>query len=117
MKKLLFILLLLPLIGFSQFNPAKYWTVGQLHDTLPDWGDEQVTWVIASGNTGSYFVTLPCSGTLRVDTMAYNSFVTTRTWTLKIKLTDPTGKYSYATRKVLLKKINGVKQKPIMIIP
>ena len=117
MKRLLLIFLLFPLIVSAQFNPDKYWRVGALHDTLPDWGDEQVTWTIYSGNTGSYFVTLPCSGILKVDTMAYNSFVTSKTWTLKIKCTDPTGKYSYATRKVLLKKINGVKQKPIMIIP
>lgn len=117
MKKLLFILLLLPLFSLGQFNPAKYWNVGSIYAADPDLGDEQIVWSITAGNTLKYFVILPCSGLVRVDTTAYNSFITQKTFTITFKVADPEGNYTKTTRKILLKKANGVKQPPVMWKP
>ena len=117
MKKLFIILLFLPILGFGQFNPAKYWNVGSIYAADPDLGDEEIVWSITAGNSAGYFVILPCSGLVRVDTLAYNSFITQKTFTLTFKVADPEGNYVKTTRKVLLKKVNGVKQTPVMWKP
>lgn len=102
---------------FGQFNPAKYWNVGSIYAADPDLGDEEIVWSITSGNTSGRFVILPCSGLVRVDTLAYDSFITQKTFTLTFKVSDPEGNYVKTTRKVLLKKINGIKQTPVMWKP
>lgn len=117
MKKLLLILLVLPLLSFGQFNPFKYWDCGSVYASDPDLGDEQVVWSITAGNSAGYFIILPCTGLVRVDTMAYNAFITQKTFTLTVKVADPEGNYVKTTRKVLLKKVNGLKQPPVMWKP
>lgn len=117
MKRLLLILLVLPLLSFGQFNPFKYWDCGSVYAADPDLGDEQIVWSITAGNTSGYFVILPCSGLVRVDTAAYATFVTQKTYTLTFKVTDIEKNYVKTTRKVLLKKVNGIKQPPVMWKP
>ena len=102
---------------FGQFNPAKYWNVGSIYAADPDIGDEEIVWSITAGNTSGYFVILPCSGLVRVDTAAYATFVTQKTYTLTFKVTDIEKNYVKTTRKVLLKKVNGIKQPPVMWKP
>jgi len=117
MKKLIFIFLLLPLIGFAQFNPAKYFDCGSIYAYDPDLGNEEIVWSITAGNASGYFVILPCSGLVRVDTSAYETFITQKTYTLTFKITDIEKNYVKTTRKVLLKKVNGIKQPPLMWKP
>jgi hypothetical protein len=116
MKALIFFILLAigtGLVAQSYYSYwDKYWTCGMLVYTDPE--EDEGFWVITAGNTSKFFIIHPCSGIVQVDTMAYNSFVTQKTFTLKFKVTDHVGNSATTTRKIVLKKVNGVKQQPIM---
>jgi len=110
-SKLLFLFVLLSLLASAQFNPGKYWPVGFVQASDEDAGSELV-YSITAGNTGGYFVVMPCQGIVKVDTAAYATFTLQRTWNLTIKVTDMEGNYIKTTGKVVLKKVKGIKVKP-----
>jgi len=113
-KLLLLLLLALSINVTAQFNPGKYWPVGFVQASDEDAGSE-LTYSITAGNTGSYFVIMPCQGIVKVDTAAYTSFTLQRTWYLTIKVTDMEGNYRKTTGKVVLKKVKGVKVIPTVV--
>jgi hypothetical protein len=115
MKKLLFILCLLPLLCSAQFNPNKYWDVAFVKGSDEDAGNSELVYSITAGNPDKYFVILPCSGVVKVDTAIYKTFVTSKTTYLTIKVADVEGNYVKTVGKVVLKKINGIKVKPTVI--
>lgn len=107
MRKLLFLLILLPSLIYAQRIP-----VGRLEAVDPE--GQEIYWVITAGNTLKYFSITPCSGIVEVDTTAFTTFVTQRTFTITFKATDPQGLYSKTVRKIVLKKVDGIRQKPFL---
>lgn len=115
MKKLIFVLMLFSLSASAQFNPGKYELITQIVASDPDSGPE-IVFSITAGNWDHYFIILPCSGSLLVDTIAYSGFVRQRTWNIKIKVADPEGNFVKSTRKITLRKNStGSKLSPIVI--
>lgn len=104
-------LILLPVFVLAQFEPGKYWNVGFVQATDQDAGSELV-YTITAGNTGKYFVVTPCSGIVKVDTLAYTSFTYSRTWHLTIKASDMEGNFVKTTGTVILRKVKGIKVIP-----
>jgi hypothetical protein len=106
MKKILLLLFLcISLQGFSQIPVAR------LEATDPE--GEEVYWVITAGNTQKFFSITPCSAVIKVDSMAYNSFIRQKTFYITFKASDPQGNYSKTVRKIILKKTSsGVKVAP-----
>lgn len=116
MRKLIFILLLLActMQVSAQFNPGKYWIAGFIQASDPDSGPE-VVYSITAGNSSGYFIIMPCTGIIKVDTLAYTTFTYQKTWTLTIKVADAEGNFVKTTGKIVLKKVNGVKVKPVIV--
>jgi hypothetical protein len=106
MARIFLIFLLLPLLSFSQSKIS----IGRLEAVDPE--GEEVYWTITAGNTGGYFSITPCSGIVKMDTLAYDVFITQKTWTITFKATDPQGLYSKTVRKIVVKKLGGVKLPP-----
>lgn len=114
---LLIAILCLSISAEAQFQPGKYQSIFGISALDPDSGPE-VTYSISAGNTGKYFIIMPCSGIVKVDTAAYSSFTTQRTWNLKLKAADPEGNFEKKTWKVMLRKTKqGLKLDPVIVNP
>jgi hypothetical protein len=98
MRKILFILVLFPLILSAQASIK----VSQIKAEDPE--GTEVVFSILSGNTGSFFTITPCSGVISVKATAFDSFVNYRTWNLTVKATDETKLYSTKKWKIVLRK-------------
>lgn len=114
MKNLFLILLLFPLLCSAQFNAGKYWDVGFVKASDPDSGNE-IVYSITAGNTSNFFVIMPCSGVLKVDTAIYKTFTIQKTSYITIKVSDVEGNFVKTVGKIVLKKVNGIKIKPTVI--
>ena len=91
-------------ITFGQFifPTTKKIDIAKINVNDPE--NSEVTLSIVSGNTGKYFSITPCSGIIRVDTLAYSAFVYRKTWIIKFKATDEDGYFSYMEYTFVLKK-------------
>jgi len=99
---IVFILTLGSFFASSQIYPDRYQLIGSVRATDDD--NDELGWSITAGNTDKFFIITPCSGVIKVDTIAYNSFLRQRTWTITIRATDPYNAIDISKRKVILKK-------------
>jgi hypothetical protein len=112
MKKLIVLLLFVPLFSFSQAYWQKYEHVTNLKASDKDQGGSEFYWTITGGNLSKVFIITPCSGELKADTNVYKTFTYSKTYYLTCRATDQGGLYSVDKIKVVLSKVKGVKQIP-----
>lgn len=90
---------------------AQYWPrfihIFSVESLDPDTLGHEHYWTITAGNTNKVFAIMPCSGDVRVDSLVYDTFITSKTFYLTIRSTDAGGLYAITKRKVTLKKTAG----------
>ena len=106
MKKLIVILLLLPMFTMAQFNPEKWQSIDTI--TYQDPEQDENYFVITAGNTAKHFQIYPCSGVFQIDTNAFNLFTRSKTYYITIKTTDASGLFTKKVAKVVLTKPKNV---------
>ncbi len=115
----------LSLSASAQFNAGKYWDCGYIKAYDPDtvqWINgikvihkSEVIYSITAGNTASYFLIMPMSGVIKVDTAIYDTFKNYKTFKLTFTIKDPEGNYIKTIGSIRLYKDAGVKRKPTVI--
>jgi hypothetical protein len=114
--KLLILLILVSMSSFAQFQDAKYKPLFQLQAFDPE-GDE-CYFTITAGNSAGYFGITPCTGIVKVDTMAYETFIRQKTFNITFACTDPQKNTSKTIRKIVLKKdAQGIKTFIVTTVP